>query len=121
MSKILVVDDEAGIRNLLKRFFEAKGYQTILAGSGEEALALLEKEKPSLVLLDVSMPGMDGIQALKKIRDIDPNVGVVMITGLNDEHIAKRATEMGAYAYVVKPFDMKYLELVVLTRLLMAA
>ncbi len=119
--KILIVDDEEGIRGVLKDFFESKGFRTFTAKNGEEALAYVEREKPSMILLDVMMPGMDGILTLKKIREIDPAVGVVMATGIQDEQLAKEATELGAYAYCVKPFDLQYLELVVLTRLLRAA
>ena len=118
--KILVVDDEDGVRGLLVAFFQKKGMQVIEASNGEMAVMLVEKEHPTMILLDVSMPGMDGVMTLKKIREIDPHVGVVMTTGLHDERIAKETTGLGAYAYVLKPFDMQYLELVVLTRLLMA-
>lgn len=119
--KILIVDDEENIRAMLKYFFEGKGYPTITAQNGQEAIALVEKERPSMILLDVMMPGMDGITTLRKIREIDPKVGVVMATGSHDEGIAKEAAALGSYAYVLKPFDIQYLELTVLTRLLMAA
>ncbi len=119
--KILIVDDEENICSLLKYFFEKKGYPTITAHNGEEAIALVEKERPSMILLDVMMPGMDGILTLRKIREIDPKVGVVMATGSQDELIAKEASALGSYAYVLKPFDLKYLELVVLTRLVIAS
>lgn len=118
---ILVVDDDEGVRRFLIVFFQKKGLKTIEARSGEEAVMLVEKEKPTMILLDVTMPGMDGIMTLKKIREIDPNVGIVMATGIQDEQIAREATELGAYAYVTKPFDMRYLELVVLTRLMIAS
>lgn len=119
-TKILVVDDEEGVRDFLAKFFIRKGYETITARNGNEAIALVETEKPSVVLLDVTMPGMDGVLTLKKIREIDPDVGVVMATGMADEQLAQETAQLGAYAYVLKPFDLKYLELVVLTKLLMA-
>ena len=74
-----------------------------------------------MILLDVTMPGMDGILTLKKIREADPDAGIVMATAVQDEQIAKEAIELGAYAYCVKPFDMQYLEMVVLTRLVISA
>lgn len=120
-NKLLVVDDDPGIRKILVTFFERKGLRVIEACNGEEAVMLVEKDHPTMILLDVTMPGMDGILTLKKIREIDPNVGVVMATGLQDEQIAKEAVELGAYGYVTKPFDMKYLEFVVLTRLVIAS
>jgi len=71
-----------------------------------------------LVLLDIKMPGMDGISTLKRIKEIDKNIGVVMITGFPEAENAKEAMELGAYDYIVKPFDLTYLKLVVLTKLL---
>ena len=117
---ILVVDDEEGIRNMLKTFFERKGYPTLTAANGEEALKIVARDKPPMILLDITMPGMDGLVTLKKILEIHPQAGVVMATGAQDEAIVKEATALGSYAYVFKPFDLRYLELVVLTRLVMS-
>jgi len=119
--KILIVDDEESIRNVLAEFFDSKGFKTLTAENGKEALTLVEKEHPSAVLLDVMMPVMDGIETLNKIRAIDPKVGVVMITGLENADLACGTAAMGAYHYVLKPFDLNYLELVVLTRIMIAA
>lgn len=91
------------------------------AGRGEDAIALTEKEKPSIILLDINMPGMDGLLTLKKIREFDKNVGVVMATSVQDDQIAAEAARLGSYHYVLKPFDLQYLELVVMTRLLIAS
>ena len=118
--KIMVVDDEENICSLLKKFLEKKGYQAILARNGEEALMLFEREKPSLVLLDIIMPGMDGTLVLKKMREIDPNIRIIMATGVRDEEMAREAIQSGASGYLVKPFDFKYLELMILTQLLEA-
>ena len=118
--KILIVDDDEGIRFLLKAFLDRRGFDSLTAGSGEEALEIVRKEHPRMILLDVMMPGMDGILTLKKILEIDPQAGVVMATGLQDEDLIREAAHLGAYASVFKPFDLKYLELVVLTRLFMA-
>lgn len=90
------------------------------AGNGQDAIEIVKKEKPALMLLDVSMPGMNGIETLRKIREFNTEIGVVMATANEDESTAKEAAELGSYQYVLKPFDMKYLELVVLTRLFMA-
>lgn len=120
-SKILIVDDEENIRTLLIEFFEQKGFNVLAARNGEEALRLVEKEKPSSVLVDITMKGMDGMIILKKIKEINPEIGVVMATAVQDEQIAREATSLGAYAYVLKPFDLQYLELVVMTRLMIAS
>lgn len=115
--KILIVDDDEDIRKGLTQFFEGKGLQVFSAQSGEEALYIVKKYQPSVILLDLTLPGMDGILALKKIQEMAPGVGVIIVTGTNDEEIAKEAAKVGSYHYVVKPIDMEYLELVVMTRL----
>ena len=118
--KILVVDDESEIRDFLSDFFVSKGFRVFTASNGEQALLLVQKERPSAILLDITMPGMDGILTLKKLRKIDSKVGVVIATSVHDEKIMKQTIELGAYAYVLKPFDLQYLELVVVSRLMIA-
>jgi DNA-binding response OmpR family regulator len=119
--KILIVDDDENIRNLLTQFLAKKGFYTLSAQDGEQALFLVGREHPTLVLLDITMPGMDGLLTLKKIRELNPKIGVVMATAVQDAAMASEAIKLGAYAYVIKPFDLQYIELVVLKRLLMAA
>lgn len=118
--KILIVDDDPSVRSLLLEFLRAKKFTVIEASSGAEAIEKVKLENPALVLLDVTMPGMSGIETLKKIREFNQEIGVVMATANEDEDTAKKAAELGSYQYVLKPFDLKYLELVVLTRLFMA-
>ncbi|MFC1841254.1 response regulator, partial [Thermodesulfobacteriota bacterium] len=108
MSKILVVDDEAPNRELLKDFLEAKDYTVITAENGKEAVEKIG-EKPALVLLDIQMPVMDGFQALKKIKEVDTSIGVVMVTGLAREDVAMACIEAGAHDYITKPIDMNHL------------
>jgi Response regulator containing CheY-like receiver, AAA-type ATPase, and DNA-binding domains len=117
---ILIVDDEAGIRSMLKTFFTAKGYKASEAASGEDALKLAASEKFSVVLLDINMPGIDGLVALKKLLAIDPKLGIVMATSETNDEKVKMAVESGAYGYVLKPFDFLYLELVVMAKLAIA-
>jgi len=117
---VLIVDDEEGIRRVLNQFFKAKGYRTLEAESGENALTLARSENISVVLLDVGMPGMDGLATLEKLLEINPKLGVVMVTGIQDDDKVKKAIEMGAYGYVLKPFDFLYLELVVASKLVIA-
>ena len=118
--KILVVDDEPDIRDFLAEFFETKGFRVLTAANGEQALLIVQQEHPTAILLDITMPGMDGILTLKKIRKIDAKVGVVIATSTHDEKIMRQTIELGAYAYVLKPFDLQYLELVVMSRLMIA-
>ena len=118
--KLLVVDDERSVRQVLATFFQRKGYQVLEAVSGEEALEKIRAAEPDIVLLDMHMPGMGGLEALKKIRAEHPKLGVVMATGDENDQKVYEAMEIGAYGYVLKPFDLVYLELVVASRLSIA-
>lgn len=117
---VLIVDDEEGIRRVVREFFKRKGYKTLEAGNGEEALQIVHSEKISVVLLDIQMPVMDGLTTLTKLLEINPKLGVVMATGIQDDEKVKKAIELGAYGYVLKPFDFLYLELVVMSKLTIA-
>ena len=118
---ILIVDDELEIRRVLSTFFKKKGYTKVAAAeNGEKALELARSQEFSVALLDVNMPVMDGITALEKLLEINPNLGVVMVTGRQDDENIKRAIELGAYGYILKPFDFLYLELVVMSKLAIA-
>lgn len=119
--KILLIDDETGVRHFLSDYFEKKGVRILTAASGEEGLWLAEKEKPDVILLDIMMPGLDGILTLKKIREKDVRVSVLMMTSVKENSVMKQASELGAFAYILKPFDLHYLELVVMSRISMAS
>ena len=119
-TKIMVVDDEAEVRFMLEKFLVRKGFEVLSAASGEEALELIKTFKPRLVLLDIRLPGMDGLLTLKKIKEIDNSVGVIMISGINELAIAREAMKHGAYEYVMKPFNLEYLEMAILTKILLA-
>lgn len=118
MERILVVDDEIEICEILKEFLSKKGYDVDTATDGKTAITKVKEIRPHIILLDIKMPEMDGIQALKEIKKIDPAVGVIMITAVGDEELAKRAFEMGAYDYILKPVDFDYLEGVLLVRII---
>ena len=119
-SKILIVDDDKSVRDFLELFLKKKGYnQVISVESGFEALKVVEKENIKLVLLDIKLPGMDGLEVLRKIKEVKKDTGVIMITGHPDEERAKEAIKSGAYDFIVKPFDLTYLELSVLTKILL--
>jgi two-component system chemotaxis response regulator CheY len=101
--KILLVDDEVHIRKYVGLILKQVGQPTILeAANGEEAVALYSREKPDLVLLDVNMPKMDGIETLKKIQEIDPNSVVIMLTSLANRQTVEEAMELGAANYIRK-------------------
>ncbi len=118
--KIMIVDDEPRIREILEKFLAKKGFQPITAASGEEALEKIVKEGPLVVLSDIKMPGMDGMMLLKRIREINKGIGVIMITAVGDEDIAHQAMESGAYDYIVKPLDLDYLEMCLLAKILLS-
>jgi len=108
--KILVVDDEPPVGEILSEFFTPKGYEVICALGGLEGLSKLEKFHPDVVLLDVRMPDMDGVTVLRRIRDANPRVGVLMMSGNADSEAAKETLQLGAFDYVLKPFDFDYLD-----------
>lgn len=110
MAKVLVVDDEPEAVELLVEFLASKGYEVLTATSGEEALQRVKEDRPHLVLLDIRMPKMNGIEVLRRIREIDPEMGVIMVTAVNEEDVGRKALELGAFDYIVKPLDLKYLE-----------
>src|SRR5512144_1996121 len=106
---ILVVDDEPRMAQLLAEYLSEHGYRVVVAHSGVEALTKLDLEKPSAVLLDVRMPGMDGVEVLRRIRSFDRQVGILMISANDDVELAKQTIEMGAFDYTIKPVDFAYL------------
>src|SRR5215468_219996 len=103
-SRILVVDDEAAIRDSLKMTLEYEGYDFLGAATGQEGLALIEREGPDLVLLDVKMPGMDGLEVLDRIRALNDALPVVVVSGHGTISTAVEATKKGAFDFIEKPF-----------------
>ncbi len=108
--RVLVVDDDPKVVELLQEFLSAKGYEVITAGDGAEALRKVKEERPHLILLDIQMPKMDGLEVLRQLRAIDKEVGVIMITGVNEQEIGRQAMALGAFDYITKPLDLQYLE-----------
>ncbi len=106
MKKILIVDDQLGIRLLLTEVFKKEGYETNQASNGVEALALLEEYKPDLVLLDMKIPGMDGLEILRRIRRIDTTLKVIMMTAYGELDMIQEAMDLGALKHFTKPFDI---------------
>jgi DNA-binding response OmpR family regulator len=110
MARILVVDDEIAIVDVLKTFLEDNEHKVFVAYDGVEAVEVAKRERPHIVLLDIYLPRMDGIEVLKAIREFDDSIGVIMITAFREEDVAKHAIELGAFDYINKPFDFDYLE-----------
>ncbi|MDY6843426.1 MAG: sigma-54 dependent transcriptional regulator [Thermodesulfobacteriota bacterium] len=106
-ANILIVEDDALIRWSLSRDLKNEGYDISLASSGEEALEKFEEELPDLILLDIVLPGINGIEVLKKIRELDAEAPVVMMTALEEVQTAVTAMKLGAYDYVSKPFKLE--------------
>jgi len=116
---LLIIDDEPSIQKLVKAFFEARGLRVLLAGCGEDGLKALDEQKPALVMLDVNMPGMDGLMTLRKIRAKRPELPVIIASSFGEQALVQEALEAGAYDYVTKPFNLEYLETVVFTKVLL--
>src|ERR1700757_2789183 len=106
MHKILVVDDEPGVRDSLKGVLEDEGYSAWEADSGEACLEFLRAEAVDLILLDVWLPGMDGLETLQKIRELSNPPEVIMISGHGTIETAVRATKLGAYDFLEKPLSI---------------
>ena len=104
--RILVVDDEYLIRWTLQQNLQKEGYEVLIAETGEEALSKAEQETPDLVLLDVKLPGMDGLEVLDRVLRIDRDVTVIMITAFDDVETVVRAMRLGAFDYITKPFEL---------------
>jgi two-component system nitrogen regulation response regulator GlnG len=107
--KILVVDDEPEVRLVLTEFLESRGYEVTAAGSGAEAISLVDVVKPHVVLLDVTMPEMDGMETLKRLAAANPGLPIIMVTANADVDVTSRLLAMGAADYIPKPFDLEYL------------
>ena len=108
--RVLVVDDDPNTVGLLQEFLRAKGYEVFTAGGGVEALRKVTEERPHVILLDIKMPAMDGLEVLRRLRETNREVGVIMITAVDEQEIAKEAMALGAFDYIVKPLDLDYLE-----------
>jgi two-component system, response regulator, stage 0 sporulation protein F len=120
LGRILIVDDEESVRDVLAEYFTEHGYDVVTAESGTQALASLPDYRPDLVLLDIRMPGLDGIETLRRLRQVAPAVAVIMVTANEDVALARDTLKIGALDYVAKPFDFAYLEQSVMAGLVSA-
>lgn len=105
MAKILVVDDAEFLRVRIAKMLSGDGHEIIEAENGQKAISAYQASRPDVVLLDITMPEMDGIAALKEIRSLDPKAKVIMLTALGQESVVLEAIKSGARDFVVKPFE----------------
>ncbi len=107
MTTVLIVDDAEFLRMRISRILAGSGYQIIQADSGMSAVSLYQASRPDVVLMDITMPEMDGLTALREIKAIDPEARVIMLTALGQDSVVLEALKAGALDFVVKPFDTK--------------
>ncbi|SHE97630.1 two-component system, response regulator, stage 0 sporulation protein F [Seinonella peptonophila] len=115
--RILVVDDQYGIRLLLKEVFSKENLNISQASNGNQALEVIQQEKPDLILLDMKMPGMDGIELLRRLRQMGLSAKVIMMTAYGELDMVTEASKLGALAHFTKPFDIEELRDEVLKQL----
>jgi two-component system chemotaxis response regulator CheY len=105
MAKVLLVDDAAFMRMRCARLLQEEGHDVIEASNGREAVEVYQAQKPDAVLMDITMPEMDGLEALRAIRAVDPGARVAMLTAMGQQQIVIEAIKSGAKDFVVKPFE----------------
>ncbi len=103
--RMLIVDDEQDICDCLESFFSLRGFSVDWAFSGEEALQHLSRSRADVILLDINLPGLSGIEVLRRAKELYPEIRVVIVTGLDYDELREQAKHCGAAAYVTKPFD----------------
>ncbi|CAA7599753.1 Two component system, signal transduction response regulator [Acididesulfobacillus acetoxydans] len=106
MAKVLVVDDQLGVRLLLYETFREDRHEVEMAANGSEAIRLAREFGPDLILMDMKMPGMNGVETLRQIRSLNISAQVMMMTAYGDIHNMQQARELGAVHYLTKPFDL---------------
>jgi len=109
MHKVLIVDDEEGIRSGLVSLTRSQGYATVEASDGAEAIEITKREDPTVGLLDLRMPGMGGMETLRQLRELDPTLPVIVVTGYAEIDDAVQAMKQGAYDFITKPPEMERL------------
>ena len=110
MEKLLLIDDEVDVQYSFRRIFDASDIELHTASSGEEGLRLIPKVKPDLVLSDIRMAGLNGLETLRRIRQLDPQLPVILMTAYGTTQTAIEAMKLGAYDYLLKPFDVPRLK-----------
>ena len=109
MAKILVIDDEQSIRDLLDTLLRRKGYDVVLAESGQKGLEIFRRERPDVLVLDLKMPGMDGLTVLQQVHSLNPTQPVIILTGAGTPEAERQARALGVTEYVEKEFSLHLL------------
>jgi len=118
--RVLVVDDEPELRAVLVEYLQGKGFEVLQAGGGEEALRRFPEFRPHIVLLDIMMPGLSGVETLRRIKTLQPGTAVIMVSAIEDQEAARQTLVLGAADYVAKPVDFQYLDSVLQVHLFMS-
>ncbi|MFA6742738.1 MAG: response regulator [Candidatus Neomarinimicrobiota bacterium] len=108
--RILIVDDEQNVCDFLEEFLKYKGYSALKASSGDEALHSIKEKGTDLILLDLLMPGMSGLEVLENVRKLYPDLPVIILTGVKDKRMVDDTLNLGADDYICKPIDLDVLE-----------
>jgi len=117
MNRIVIVDGEVEACKALQELLTLKGYEVAIILDGAKAITKLKQLRPQIVLLELKLPSVDGMDILRKIKRIYPELPVVIVTVVKDPEVAKEALSLGAFEYITKPVDIDYLELVVLAKI----
>lgn len=118
MIKLLTVDDELDVCDFIRDFFTSRGYSVLVALTGKEALAVVKKEMPKIVFLDIVMPDINGLEVLRQIKEFDPSIRVIMVSVADDRETKEKAARLGADEFIRKPFSKRYLEEVVIRKII---
>jgi len=113
MIKILIIDDERPIRETLEMFLREKGYEVLTSEDGEDGLKAVQSERPEIVILDIRLPGMDGLEVLRRIKEKQEDIHVIMMTAYHDMETTDQAMKLGAYEYIHKPLDVDEFEMAI--------
>ncbi|MHB1687406.1 MAG: sigma-54-dependent transcriptional regulator [Ignavibacteriaceae bacterium] len=113
MDKILVIDDDQSIRKTLTSYLKKQNYEVLSADNGINGIEIVKNELPDLVITDIKMPGADGFEVLKKVKEIDPHIHVIIITAFDDMHSTVKAMQQGAYDYIEKPLEIDNLKITI--------
>ena len=117
MIKLLTVDDEKGVTDLLYNFFKQRKFHVMVANNGQDAIKMVNSDKPDIIFLDISMKGMNGLEVLEKVKAMDKSIKVIMITVHGQQETIDKARALGADEYIIKPFKVGYLQGVVIKKI----